>query len=788
MDKVVKTGLKFDLHIHSAASAHKDGSKVKNNTLENIGILIQKLNENGVNLCAITDHDIFSYAMYQGLKAAESMDNSIQKVLPGVEFSVCFANEEKESVIHVVTIFTDENEAKVQKLETILQKNRPQHNGAYKEEEFLSLLREADMNTILIAHQKNTLTSRSPRKNDANNLGNQKFLEFVYTDYFEAFEFKNRRNEVLNKTFLLQQEMEQKIRFVTGTDCHDWTVYPSETPKNLLTDEFPYTFAKCLPTFKGLVMAITDHNRLKCVNSFFNVDKQTLEQIKFDHDGKTFTIPLSRGINAIIGDNSIGKSLMLHALTGYTKKAQPLPPKVKDGYKKYLKDNGITIKKQLQPDDIFCFDMQGEVRSKFEENKLNASEFLKEYFPPDVNPTPYRNILNAEIERMCQYLSRKFEMDKQLGDLLSFPIVIDDSTAESMTFVNNTRKAKQTSEKETEISEKLDAIIVAVNEVLQLIGIKADQDELTDILTRFKNMKMRYDYQLSTIEKENAKIETIHKIVTSISNKHRKTISDRQKKQSAFTERTADIKSKIVELISYERAFQVYEPNVKAQKIPPHSNQVLDYEFISKLNVDEISVEYFNGVLSKAIKSGKKIDWTTITETTLKDILLRYDGTEVLQFFKSAINEILDQDFSPKYSIISQGTDKYAEMSSGLDSKIYFDLLCSETHHDGVYLIDQPEDDISQKAIRDYLLDRFKSMGETRQVIMVTHNPQFIVNLDVDNLIFLSKDDQGLQVRSGALEYECPEYNILDIVALNIDGGLDSIKKRWKRYEKTTVL
>ena len=39
MDKVVKTGLKIDLHIHSAASAHKDGVKVKNNTLENIGYI-----------------------------------------------------------------------------------------------------------------------------------------------------------------------------------------------------------------------------------------------------------------------------------------------------------------------------------------------------------------------------------------------------------------------------------------------------------------------------------------------------------------------------------------------------------------------------------------------------------------------------------------------------------------------------------------------------------------------------------------------------------------------------
>ena len=68
---------------------------------------------------------------------------------------------------------------------------------------------------------------------------------------------------------------------------------------------------------------------------------------------------------------------------------------------------------------------------------------------------------------------------------------------------------------------------------------------------------------------------------------------------------------------------------------------------------------------------------------------------------------------------------------------------------------------------------------------MVTHNPQFIVNLDVDNLIFLTKKNDALEIQSGALEYACDEYSILDIVAQNIDGGLETIKKRWKRYEKT---
>jgi len=84
------------------------------------------------------------------------------------------------------------------------------------------------------------------------------------------------------------------------------------------------------------------------------------------------------------------------------------------------------------------------------------------------------------------------------------------------------------------------------------------------------------------------------------------------------------------------------------------------------------------------------------------------------------------------------------------------------------------------------LLDRFKVMGENRQVIMVTHRPQFIVNLDVDNVIFIGKNNDGIYIQSGALEYRDEEYNILDIVSEHIEGGLDELRKRWKRYEKNS--
>ena len=432
MQKVVSNGLKIDLHIHSIVSSHKDGTKVKNNTLDNIPLLIKKLNDQNVNICSITDHDTFSYDFYVALKQAESEKNSIQKVLPGVEFSVCFFDGDRESVIHVVTIFSDEDEKKIQAIEELLRKNPPTYKLAYKEEDFLDLLRRININTILIAHQKNTLTSTKARKNDANTLGEFKFLEFVYTDYFEAFEFKNRRNEILNKAYLFQKHLENQIRFVTGTDCHDWSVYPSETPEEIISD-FPYTYAKCLPTFKGLVMAITDHTRLKTVNSFFTATKYTLPSISFKHDTDDVVIPLSKGINVIIGDNSVGKSLLLHAITGYTKPTYLLPNQVKAGYRKYLAQLGLDVPKQITPEHIFCFDMQGEVRTKFEENKLNATEFLGSYFPKSIDNSAYKAILEIEIVRMIGYLEKKFELDKKTKKLSSFGIETSAEKAESIT-------------------------------------------------------------------------------------------------------------------------------------------------------------------------------------------------------------------------------------------------------------------------------------------------------------------------------------------------------------------
>ena len=786
---IVETGMKIDLHIHSKASSAKDGAKVKNNTKENLPLLVGKLNDNEVNICAITDHDVFSYELYSELKKAEIEDNTIKKVLPGVEFSVQFSLDNSISPIHIIAIFSDLDDEKVKKIAEILDINNPSTGGAYSEEEFLSILREIDIDTILIAHQKNSLSSQKPRKNDANSLGNAKFLEFVYTDYFEAFEFKNKRNEILNKAFLTTSNLEESLRFITGTDCHDWSCYPAEDLSDKMTD-FPYTYAKCLPTFKGLVMAITDYSRLKTVNSFFNGSQQYVKKMSLKVENTIFDVPLSQGINVIIGDNSIGKSLLLHALTNFEKPgAMKLPAKTKSGYMKYIQKNKLEIMSKIPIEGIFCFDMQGEVRAKFEENKLNASDFLREYFPPPVNSRVYRNAVENEIKRMIQYLKKKFDIESQINKLNVFEIPIIETAPESLTYIQNLRKSKQKTEKQVAVFSKINEIVNELEELLKLDIGKSDSEYILSTIQLFKVMKEKYNRKIKCIESENEKVEKVAKAIAGVAEKHKKTVTDNQKTYSSFSEKTDNLIEQIVDLLKKRKRLSGYKPQLLEKHIRPNSSKIFDYEFISKLNIERIDTDYINALVNSTLKIRKKIDWDTITEPVLKNSLLKYDESiPVLEFFELKIKERLDKAFENTNAIIFQGMDKYEEMSSGLDAKIYFDLLSYEVTRSGVYIIDQPEDNISQSAIRNYLLSRFKTMGENRQIIMVTHNPQFIVNLDIDNLVFISKKDGKIKIQSGALEYACTEYNVLDIVAQNIDGGLETIQKRWKRYDKVASI
>ena len=128
------------------------------------------------------------------------------------------------------------------------------------------------------------------------------------------------------------------LRYITGTDCHDWSVYPQQDKKD--KSDIKYSYLKCLPTFKGLVMSLTDSKRV--TTAYYELKQPFINNINLSVNGSQYTIPLSQGLNVIIGDNSIGKSLILEYLIDSTFSNIKSISK-KNGYKNYMKNLKLKI-------------------------------------------------------------------------------------------------------------------------------------------------------------------------------------------------------------------------------------------------------------------------------------------------------------------------------------------------------------------------------------------------------------------------------------------------------------
>ena len=243
----------------------------------------------------------------------------------------------------------------------------------------------------------------------------------------------------------------------------------------------------------------------------------------------------------------------------------------------------------------------------------------------------------------------------------------------------------------------------------------------------------------------------------------------------------------IIALVIEQQDIRTFEFNINTIEVVPEQNPVDSYIFLSKIGVEQINIAYLTSVLNSVLRKDKSLfELSLVNEENLRSMISRFptDEENALNGLKTKIENRLNEDFKVVKAIIEEQKDVFEELSDGFNSQIYFRLLTGEEKNKGIYIIDQPEDHISQKAIKENVLEQFRRMSRKRQILMVTHNPQFIVNLDVDNVIFLSKQNGKFNIQSGALEYEDGECNILKIVADNIDGGLDTIKRRMKRYDK----
>lgn len=426
MERIVTKPTKIDLHIHSAASVvtkDKGKKELSDCDKDHVNVLLRGLEAHGINMCAITDHDCFDKDLYFALKEREG-DGCLNKVLPGIEFSVSIrADGKKPTVVHIVAIFDDRHPDLIDGIADVVcdENGKPRYddlnNGAFTEDGFAKVLRDIGLNAVLIGHEK---SAGQEAKRDVSSLGANYASEVILTEFVDAVEIRNKRRELDIKR-LIETYPKDAVPFVVGSDCHDWATYPGREG-----GEISFSSLKCLPTFEGLLMAVTDPSRIKVGDcSFFSASSSKLDSLELSIDGKCFDIPLSPGINAIIGDNSIGKSMMIHRITGCRHVGDS---KLVDGYEAYCAKEGISVDTLLPDAAEFKFDDQDSVRKTLEElhSGQGQDDYFGKYFQSHVDVSSIKESLKRFFDECVVALESKARFNDARRRLDKHEVVLRD--------------------------------------------------------------------------------------------------------------------------------------------------------------------------------------------------------------------------------------------------------------------------------------------------------------------------------------------------------------------------
>lgn len=796
MERIVTKPTRIDLHIHSAASVvtkDKGKKELSDCDKDHVNVLLRGLEAHGINMCAITDHDCFDKDLYFALKEREG-DGCLNKVLPGIEFSVSIrADGKKPTVVHIVAIFDDRRPDLIDGIAEVVcnENGKPRYddlnNGAFTEDGFAKVLRDIGLNAVLIGHEK---SAGQEAKRDVSSLGANCASEVILTEFVDAVEIRNKRRELDIKR-LIETYPKDAVPFVVGSDCHDWATYPGKEG-----GEISFSSLKCLPTFEGLLMAITDPSRIKVGDcSFFSASSSKLDSLKVSVNGKNFDIPFSPGINAIIGDNSIGKSMMIHRLTNCR---HVDGHKLADGYEAYCAKEGISVDTILPIAAEFKFDDQDSVRKTLEElhSGQGQNDYFGKYFQSHVDVDSIKDSLKRFFDECVVALESKARFNDTRRRLDKHEVVLRDLPKSEKLTISQYSKTISFKDIESLGSRLLSCRSDLVNaradhsKLFKEMGVEAAEAHADAIKAMDRLLKLVEKHRLA-YERDDVKTQAVKGAASEERRVLSKRKTDEQKAIDDYSATLDDVSGKIANavLLAAKRCNRKLEYAVPVDIRVP--NPMGKFIFVSELTSGSTDISYCNEVFGEVFNKPKLSlllnGIQSETELTTEEIAAAVTGEKpsmatCYDQIRNKLHAVVDR-ITERRKITNKSIGIDAEPSPGLYGTLYFDLLAEEDTKSGVYIIDQPEDQISQVAIKEHVLGAFKRMSANRQILMITHNPLFVVNLDVDNVIVLARGQDGeIDVKSGALEYECDDYKVLDLVAKTVEGGAEVVRKRLKRY------
>jgi predicted ATPase len=452
-------------------------------------------------------------------------------------------------------------------------------------------------------------------------------------------------------------------------------------------------------------------------------------------------------------------------------------------------------------------------------------------------------IITQKIEKLRKESSFTEPEEKEYTDLTENIKKLNDQLSEKNSLIEVLEAAKANYElfKSNIQSIINDAVLSDIYTQFPFISPEIDK-KVSDIISKTipeiqKTIEEEIEDKFSGIDEEKKSLADINENIGKTSKKleplsekvkNKSVFSQLQKEQEAesaklkaiYDKQTAidkfkDKLSTDVIKDKYKKLFKCYqnivEENRKYESIPDTDDLKLssiikinkdkfDNNFVGKINkkkaLDQQFGDFFNGENDYLFCPENHLENINIMidKITLGSISLNTGHDE-----KHAMLSLLDDYFFIDYNLL-QGGDDLIKMSPGKRGIILFQLFLHLSKSTNPILIDQPEDNLDNRTVYQELNDFIRTKKSTRQIIIVSHNPNLVVSTDSENIIVANQDGQNksgknneyqFEYVNGAIEHSFTDENksgilfqkgIRQHVCDVLEGGEEAFKKREKKY------
>ena len=763
---MLNSNIRIDLHIHSYASFYKepsysDGSSiVEFSKKENVDVLLNKLLQNGISLFSITDHNRYDITLYKTImEKLNEHEYSSLHLLHGIEFDVKFESDKK--VAHVIAIFDVKNDDDMDAINSVLNMDIiKEKTGFYSKEKFETILRQIGLNTLLIVHQHCSLDNNKGKHNSLSESTADPY-KIIKIGYVDALEYQKPNVEGILKNNL--RNVETNAALVTGSDCHDWKYYPKHDRDSKENDRY---FSKCkiLPSFKGLLLGLTSTKSR--FNRSDNLNTNCIESFQINNN----TINLDPSINVIIGENGSGKSTLFNILSGNKKNIK--------GYIKALKEKN-NIKTNISNINIKEIH-QAELIDKFNKDKLFDDEKLF----AEIDCTSFENLYKTFSKDLKQKIEHNILVNETKVKLESTNFLIKNKYEEASTLYVSVTKdfSDEIINVHTERRKKLGAILsMLVDEFQNPYYPQNEKDVLYKTIMLIRDIYQSVKHKEQEIDLESqvrniilAKVDEYIDAITDLSTSQDREIHEYKTKKLNFINDI--VKAILLDVGEY--------PIIEIPKTVSGMSRKRDKGFVftreKNFRDNDVSTRLLEFMFTKKYQKLENICNISTKEDFKNAILGCSDINKINEIWNLNFEKFLGWAKEQKSYIKEETSNDSVGSTLGELSLAYYKFQTYDSKEWDVLMIDQPEDNISNNRIASKLLQYFNKVRDNKQLILVTHNPLLVINLDADNVIHLKKMNDTITVTSGCLEDE--DNKVLSLVAETLDGGKEMIKKRLRVY------